>query len=164
MNSAEKIFIRDTVKETDIKTIEKIVRSSGYFNEEEIQIAIELIEERLKKGIDSGYHFNFLEVNNETIGYICFGRIPLTKSSFDLYWIAIDEKYRGKGYGKYLLSYGEGYMKKLGALNVYVETSTKKQYKSTRIFYKKMKYKKVAIFKNFYDKGDGKIVFYKKLS
>lgn len=159
----ENLKIRDQVKESDINAIERIVTSSGYFNKEEIKIAVELIEERLNKGLESGYHFNFLELNEEVIGYSCFGPIPMTKYSYDLYWIAIDEKYRGRGYGKYLLEQTEDYMKKLGASGIYVETSSKKQYKSTREYYRKMKYKQIALFKDFYDYGDGKVVFYKKI-
>jgi len=163
MNKNENYKIRDTVKKSDIKTIDEIVRSTGFFPEEEVKIAIELIEERLNKGLESGYMFNFLEVNDEVVGYSCFGPIPLTKASYDLYWIAIHNKHRGKGYGSYLLKYSEDYMKKQGTYQIYVETSSKKQYKPTRNYYKKMGYKKIALFKDFYNIHDGKVVYFKKL-
>ncbi|MBN2546474.1 MAG: GNAT family N-acetyltransferase [Spirochaetes bacterium] len=163
MKINENYKIRDTVKQSDIKEIESIVRSTGFFPEEEIKIAVELIEERLNKGLESGYLFNFLEIDNEVAGYSCFGPIPLTNISYDLYWIAVHNKYRGKGYGSCLLKYSEEYMKKQGAYQIYVETSSKKQYKPTRRYYKKMGYKKIAHFKNFYNLHDGKVIYYKKL-
>jgi len=163
MNKNKNYKIRDTVKKSDIKAIDDIVRSTGFFPEEEMKIAVELIEERLNKGLESGYLFNFMEINDDVVGYSCFGPIPLTKTSYDLYWIAVHNKYRGKGYGSYLLKYSEEYMKKQGAYQIYVETSSKKQYQPTRNYYKKMGYKKIALFKDFYNFHDGKVVYYKKL-
>lgn len=163
MSENEKLIIRDTVKKTDVKAIDSIVRSTGFFPEHEIEIAVELIEERLQKGLDSGYLFNFLELNGEVVGYSCFGPIPMTKISYDLYWIAVHNDCRGKGFGKYLLDYTEKYIKNLGGKQIYVETSSKDQYKPTREYYKKMKYKKLVVFEDFYDYNDGKVVYVKKI-
>ncbi len=65
-------------------------------------------------GEESGYHFIFVEINNETVGYACFGPIPATKYSYDLYWIAVDERERGNGLGKILMSEIENAISKLG--------------------------------------------------
>ena len=83
-------LFREEVTPEDRQTIGRLVRATRFFSEEEIGIAVELVEERLAKGDASGYFFLFAEEGNRLIGYACFGPIPGTVHSFDLYWIAVD--------------------------------------------------------------------------
>jgi len=154
--------IRDFVKESDIKAVKDIVESTGFFNKEEIEIAIELIEDRFKNP-KSTYRFKFLEIENKVIGYSCFGLIPCSRISYDLYWIVVHNDYRGKGYGKYILKETEDFIKKCNGYQIIVETSSKEQYKPTRDFYIRCGYKELVIYKNFYDFNDHKVVYYKIL-
>ena len=50
----------------DISGIREIIASSGFFSLEELEVAIELVEERLRMGVGSGYHFFFI-VNGHTM-------------------------------------------------------------------------------------------------
>ncbi|MFH2049132.1 MAG: GNAT family N-acetyltransferase [bacterium] len=99
-----------------------------FFSQDEIDIAVELVTERLEKGIESGYHFIFAEIDGKTIGYSCFGPIPATQESYDLYWIAVHNDYRGAGIGKQLLTISEEAIHRLGGGRVYIETSGRDQY------------------------------------
>ena len=83
----DNLTFRDTVIPTDIKNVHRILTSTGFFREAEIDVAIELVKETLEKGDSSGYLFIFLQLEGETIGYSCFGEIPCTVRNFDLYWI-----------------------------------------------------------------------------
>jgi GNAT superfamily N-acetyltransferase len=156
-----KIEVRDTLKESDPDDIERIVRSSGYFSPEEIQVARELAEERLQKGIASGYHFVFAELGGQVVSYACFGPIPCTQESYDLYWIASDETYRGKGVGTAALEAAEQAIEKLGGRRIYVETSSRDQYDSTRAFYDRRGYAIEATIKDFYAPEDSKVIYLK---
>ncbi|OFX22793.1 MAG: hypothetical protein A2041_01930 [Bacteroidetes bacterium GWA2_31_9b] len=155
------INFRTDVKAFDIKAVGDIVKSTKFFNEEEIQVAMELVEERVEKGEESGYEFIFAEINNNVVGYTCYGRIPCTKHSFDMYWIATHQDFQGLGIGKKLIDETEKAIKNLGGHGIYVETSTKDQYHPTRSFYLKMNYLQKAVFEDFYDKNDGKVVYIK---
>ena len=155
------INFRTDVKAFDIKAVGDIVKSTKFFNEEEIQVAMELVEERVEKGEESGYEFIFAEINNNVVGYTCYGRIPCTKHSFDMYWIATHQDFQGLGIGKKLIDETEKAIKNLGRHGIYVETSTKDQYHPTRSFYLKMNYLQKAVFEDFYDKNDGKVVYIK---
>jgi len=155
------INFRTDVKASDIEAVGDIVKSTKFFNEEEIQVAMELVEERVEKGEESGYEFIFAEINNKVVGYTCYGRIPCTKHSFDMYWIATHQDYQGLGIGKKLIDETEKAIKNLGGHGIYVETSTKDQYHPTRSFYLKMNYIQKAVFEDFYDKNDGKVVYIK---
>jgi len=154
---------RETIYSSDINSVREIVSSTGFFSNEEVDIAAELASERLNKGIDSGYHFIFAESNDKVIGYSCFGPIPATKFSFDLYWIAVHNDYQNLGLGKLLIVKSEEAIKRLGGNRVYVETSGREQYESTRKFYFACGYKEEAILNDFYAPGDSKYLYLKIL-
>ncbi len=157
------LIIRTVPQESDIHSVETIVRSSGFFREDEITVAVELVEERLSKGHSSGYQFLFADLNGETVAYTCYGLIPCTLHSFDLYWIASHNAYRGMGVGSFILKLTEHEIRKEGGNAVYIETSSKEQYLPTRNFYEKNGYLPKAVFDDFYDEGDDKLVYVKKL-
>ena len=145
----------------DIEAIRRIVASTDFFNDEELGIAVELIEERLQKGVLCGYHFIFAEFHNKVVGYVCYGPIDGTAMSYDLYWIAVDNDYQSVGIGKELMFRSEQLIKKHGGSRVYVETSSRKQYLPTRNFYLSCDYFIEAQLKDFYGPNDDKCIFVK---
>ena len=158
-----RIKLRTQVKTSDVETVKEIVTTTGFFHPEEIDIAIELVEERLIKGAASGYEFIFLEWDGITVAYSCYGLIPLTKSSYDLYWIATHAEYRGKGLGKILLLETENDIKTRGGTGIYAETSSRALYEPTRQFYLHNGYDLKAQFEDYYDEGDDLVYFVKRI-
>lgn len=158
-----KIRFRTEVQVEDFKTIREIVTTTGFFHPDEIEIAVELVEERYNKGESSGYEFIFLELDGKTVAYSCYGLIPLTKSSYDLYWIATHADYRSQGLGKILLTKTEDDIKARKGTGVYAETSSRDLYLPTRQFYLKNGYTLKAQFEDYYDKGDDLVYFVKKV-
>lgn len=154
---------RKSVHPDDPEHVREIVSSTGFFSQDEIDIAVELVTERLEKGLESGYHFIFAEIDGKTIGYSCFGPIPATQESFDLYWIAIHNDYRGGGIGRQLLTISEEAIHQLGGTRVYIETSGRDQYDSTRAFYLRCAYIEDAVLDDFYAPGDAKHIYVKKI-
>jgi D-alanine-D-alanine ligase len=154
---------RQEVNPEDRQKIGRLVRATGFFSEEEIGIAVELVEERLAKGDASGYFFLFAEAEDRMLGYACFGPIPGSVHSFDLYWIAIDPKEQGRGIGRALMAVSEYLMAGRGARRVYADTSSRSQYTSTRAFYRACGYREEALLDDFYAPGDGKVIFVKNL-
>ncbi len=57
----EHLTYREEPRTRDIETVSAILRTSGFFNPEEVEVGVSLIEERLHKGIDSDYFFQFQE-------------------------------------------------------------------------------------------------------
>jgi len=159
--TAQNITFRTSVKFEDIEDVTGIVRSTNFFREDEVLVARELVDEAFHKGKESGYEFIFAEVDGRTVAYSCYGLIPCTLKSYDLYWIATHDDFRGKGIGRIVLQKTEEAVKQLGGKTVYVETSSKEQYISTRVFYEKNNYILKAQFEDFYDIGDDKCVYIK---
>lgn len=147
----------------DMERVRKIIDSSGFFYDDEVEVAIELVRERLSKGTPSGYYFLFAEKEGEAIGYTCYGPIACTRSSYDLYWIAIQNDLRGSGIGKELLRRTEREIQTMGGERIYIETSSRKKYQTTHTFYRHCGYREEAVLKDFYATGDDKIIFVKVL-
>ncbi len=159
----EEIKYRRRIKPTDVAAIEEIVRTSGFFSVAEAEIAVELAQEKLKLGAESSYEFLFAEDSGRVSGYACWGLIPATVGSYDLYWIAVQPHLRGKGLGKKLLAETEKIIFDAGGRQIYVDTSSRQQYEPTRLFYEKCGYYQGALLKDFYAPGDGKIIYVKIL-
>lgn len=146
----------------------RILENAGNFTPEEVGIALELIDEWLELGEHSGYLTYVLESQSEEgsemLGYACFGPTPLTESTYDLYWIAVDKsKHRG-GVGKRLLKFAEEEIARRGGQMLLVETSSQETYGGTVQFYEKTGYVLVGKIKEYYKPGDDKLIFVKKLS
>ena len=158
-----KFKIRNEVKPGDLDRVKEIVNSTSFFHDYEIDVAVELVQENLAKGNESGYHFLFAELEGKTVAYSCFGLIPCTESSFDLYWIVVHNNYRGLGIGKKLLALTEQAITKMGGTAVYAETSSQQKYAPTRSFYLQNSYIQEAMLKDFYKKEDDKLIYSKVL-
>jgi len=147
----------------DCSNVAKLLRQTRFFSEAEIGIGVELVEEELTQKTRTTYCFIFAETNTQLLGYSCYGLIPLTANSYDLYWIAVDPDYQRNGIGKTLLMTTEQRIRKSGGKRIYVDTSSRGQYRPTRRFYLSCGYKKAAHLPNFYRDGEGKIIFVKSV-
>jgi ribosomal protein S18 acetylase RimI-like enzyme len=159
----EQIILRTDIKADDPQAIERIVSSTGFFRPDEIKVAVELAEERLEKGIESGYEFVFAEIDNQVVAYTCFGLIPCSLISYDLYWIATNKDFQGRGLGKLLLQKAEEMVLRMGGKSIYIETSGKDLYAPTQGFYLRNGYLLKVRMDDFYEEGDDKLVYVKRV-
>jgi len=161
-NAADFSF-RSEVRPADRQQIREIVESTGFFHPWEVDIALELADERLSKGSASGYEFLFADDQGRTDGYACFGEIPCTRGSYDIYWIAVRRECQGKGLGRRLMQLVEQQIRGLAGRRIYLETSGRSDYLPTRSFYERCQYQLAAELPDFYAPGDAKIIYVKCL-
>ena len=155
--------VRREIRPSDPDSVRHITESSGYFRPDEVAVAVELAEESLQKGEKSGYYFLFVDIYNRAVAYCCFGPIPCTIGSFDLYWIAVDSHYRRRSLGTVLLHEAEKAVASMKGRKLYIETSSQSRYEDTRVFYEANGYKLISRLKDFYHPGDDKITFEKNI-
>lgn len=146
----------------DVVRIRKMVKDTGFFNPAEIDVAAELVQERLNKGSASGYYFVLARQYGRLVGYGCYGPVPGTLSSYDIYWIAVSPDVQGQGLGKMILKEMERLSREAGGTRAYVETSMQPQYAGTRSFYECCGYDLESVLEDFYGPGDGKGIYCKK--
>jgi ribosomal protein S18 acetylase RimI-like enzyme len=134
------------------------------FDEEEVDVAEELVEAYLARGKGSGYRFIFAEVGRSLLGYVCYGPVPGTERRFEIYWIAVARETQGSGLGRRLMVETERRIREEGGVRVYAETASRRQYLPTRRFYLAMGYRKLGSLPHYYRPGDGKITYVKDLA
>lgn len=149
------------LQEQDRDRICEIVRAVGNFNPVEIDIAIELVDDSLQKGAASDYIVYVLEQDGGVCGYVCFGKTPLTDSTFDFYWMAVDPPHQRKGLGRALIRFVEEEVQRRGGTLLVLETSSLQNYHRTVRIYEESGYKLAARIPNFYRRGDDKLIYTK---
>ena len=157
------IVFRYELQPQDPERVCRLTEISGFFTAAEVEVAVELVNERLSKGVPSGYHFVMAEHYGRLAGYACYGPIACTASSYDLYWIAVHPDYQGKGLGRRILKETERLIRESSGSRIYVETSQRVQYASTRAFYENCGYRLETVMADFYAPGDGKVVYCRSL-
>ncbi len=156
---------RSVLDAADVDLVEAVTRATGFFSEEEVGIARELADENVNKGeLASGYWFLVLDAPGAKAldAYACFGPVPGTKASFDLYWIVVSPSAQGRGVGRSLLAAVEERVRAMGGKRLYADTSSRAQYAPTRAFYERTGFVQVALLEDFYDDGDGKVMYLKR--
>jgi D-alanine-D-alanine ligase len=158
------IELRQSVTDDDARVVRSICTATAFFTSDEIDVAVELVDERLARGDASGYYFVFAERNNITLGYACYGPIACTRGSFDLYWVVVDPSHQGTGVGRRLVAEVERLVAENDGRQLYIETSSRELYAATRGFYARLGYIEAARLADFYDVGDSKVVYVKQLA
>ncbi len=138
------------------------IRSDATFNESEVAVALELIDAALERP-EVDYWVRVAEIDGEVAGYICFGPTPMTRSTWDLYWVVTHSERRGKRVAGSLIDAMESELRERGATAIRVETSVTEGYGAARTLYARHEYPELARFADFYAPGDDLIVYYKKL-
>jgi len=87
----------------------------------------------------------------------------MTSGTFDLYWIAVDPARQRSGVGRALLGAVERTLREEGGRLLLVETAGKPSYASTRAMYEACGYLEVARIPEFYEAGDDKVVYARRL-
>jgi ribosomal protein S18 acetylase RimI-like enzyme len=146
----------------DRAAIEALLRSDGTFNGEEISVALELVDSAIAHpGRD--YLALVMESEAGVVGYVCYGRTPMTEGTFDLYWVATHALARGKGVATQLVKTMESEIRSHGARIVRIETSQLESYGAARSFYERLGYEEVGRIRDFYKAGDDLITFAKRV-
>jgi ribosomal protein S18 acetylase RimI-like enzyme len=176
---------------SDRARVAEILRSTGNFRDDEVNVALELFDASL-----SGDDYVFIgafqrdegrgtrdwgEKTNQTplavsprpsslvpspslVGFACFGPTPATDRTYDLYWIAVDRNAQGTGSGSRLLAEVERSLEALHARMLVVETSSRSDYAATREFYLRRGYVEAARVREFYAPEDDRIILTKRLA
>ncbi|MCH7722390.1 MAG: GNAT family N-acetyltransferase [Bacteroidetes bacterium] len=147
------------LKPDDVPEIESILRKIKNFSEEEVNVAMELVNAAASDPNQTDYNVFVYEKGSEIIGYHCTGKRPLTDAVYDLYWIVTNPDFENKGIGKTLIEHAENFVMKNKGRWLLAETSSRDSYEGTRNFYLRNNYSILSEINDFYSMGDRLIIF-----
>ncbi len=141
-----------------------LVVATGVFTEEEVEIALELIDAVLGVPEQTDYIIRVCEEEGKVAGYYCVGPTPATEGTFDLYWVAVDPALHGKGIGRALDDHACELIRGMSGRLIIAETSSLPRYSKTRDFYVRRGYTEIAKIADYYRPGDDLVVYGKYLT
>ncbi len=147
------------ILKNDIPALKMVLDSSGLFPSDLLD---DMISGYLNDPSSTDIWFTALVDDTPiAIGYCAPER--LTEGTYNLYAIAVAKLHQGTGIGTQMMTYIEGLLRKKKGRILIVETSGKADFERTRQFYRTCDYTEQAVIPEFYDEGDDKVVFWKKL-
>jgi len=152
------------LRREDREPIRRLLVETEVFTDEEIAIALELIDVVLDKPDQKDYIISVYDEGDEVWGYYCIGPTPATEATFDMYWIAVKPAIHGKGIGTKLDEHAVDFIKSRGGKLVIAETSSRPMYAKTRQFYIARRYTELARIRDYYRSGDDLVVYGKYLT
>lgn len=147
----------------DRSRIEQLLGRIREFEPEDQALAMELVDYALAIPGQKDYEFILAEMDDlGLIGYACYGPTPLTDGTFDLYWIAVDPDFAGRGIGTAILKQVETEVVARNGRLMVIETSSSAHYDDTRQFYLKKGYHLAETIQDFFRKGEDRVTYIKK--
>jgi GNAT superfamily N-acetyltransferase len=149
---------------SDYDSIRSLVIATEVFNQDEIDIAVELLDIYLNDPDQQDYEmYTAVDDDKRVLGYICIGPTPATAATYDLYWVAVTPDVQAKGIGTLLLNHVEQELKKRNGRLLVAETSSTSKYQKTRAFYERKGFQMLAHIKEYYKPDDDLIIYGKYL-
>jgi GNAT superfamily N-acetyltransferase len=158
------LIVSNGLEAGDRKYIEDILRSTDFFYEFEIEIALGLADETIELAYeDCSYKWMKIITEEGVVAFANYTKNAFSVHSWDLYWLAVHQNFRNKGLGSILLKAVEEDIRNSGGKILWLDTSGRPLYEPTEIFYKRNGYMLKASLQDFYATGDPKQVYSKVL-
>ncbi len=148
------------VNPEDLDGIKYVIDSNELFPADLLD---EMIEDYFQNQ-ESKHIWLIKEINDVPIAVCYCAPEKMTNGTVNLYLIAVHKEYQGTGIGTELLRSLKYILKEQKQRVLLVETSGFKEFRKTREFYLKRDFHREATIIDFYQEGEDKIVFWKKLT
>jgi ribosomal protein S18 acetylase RimI-like enzyme len=143
----------------DRAAVREALVACGAFTDEEVRVALEVLDAGLTGGPGGDYPMFAAEVDGRFAGYVCVGQTPLTHSTWHLYWICVHPGVQGRGVGRALQAHSEAFVQSRGGERIVLETSATASYARARAFYAEAGYAMVGRIQDFYRPGDDCLIY-----
>jgi len=144
--------------------VEAMTSGAGEFRPDEVAVALGVLDAGLGIGRqkDPDYELAGAELDGTLVGWACWGPTPCTIGTFDLYWIVVDQAWKGRGGGTVLVEEMERRVAGRCRMIV-VETAGRADYTATRAFYERRGYRAAARIADYYAPGDDLVTYVKNV-
>ncbi len=117
-----------------------------------------------RSGADHQVHVWADEQTGPPVGVVYFGPNEMGDRTWDLLWISVAPNRQGEGIGGELIRFVEERIREAGGRLLIIDTSSLPRFDATHAFYRKHGYEEVARVPDFYEDGDSKVIFSKRMA
>jgi len=139
-----------------------VAESCGLFQPEELGELNGMID-ALIAGELEGHRWIALEEDGLVKGAAYYAPETFAYGVWNLYFIGVLAELQGKGHGSALLRHVEDELRAAGQRILIIETSGLDGFELTRKFYDQFGYTVEARIRDYYQEGEDKVIFWKKL-
>jgi len=150
------------IESKHLEKVKKLLRESREFNRQEKIDYYTSIRHYLENPEGIEYQTYLFLDKDDIAGLMSIGK-GMGNKTYDLYYIVVSPKYKGRHVGSQLIDFAEKIFRKNAARIVIIETSSKNEYLPARRLYEKKGYHLSGIVQDYFDEGDDKIIYSKKL-
>lgn len=140
---------------------------TGAFTPRELDVLEEVLRDASEGGNDeeTAYRVCTISEKEGPVGFLVYGRTPMTSFAYDLYWIVVDPVRQRSGVGRRLVAAMENaLLASTGRGVVRVETSGREEYAGQRAFYERCGFRLAGRIADFYCSGDDLFTYVKTVS
>lgn len=148
----------------DTPTLVALAAGTGVFKPHEIDALQEVLDDYHAVNHTFGHVARTWDDPDGPSGFVYYAPTAMTDRTWELWWIAVDQRRHGRGIGGRMLAEVERDVRHLGGRLLLIETSSTPAYVPTRGFYLKHGYVEAARIPDFYADGDDKVIFAKRIT
>jgi ribosomal protein S18 acetylase RimI-like enzyme len=155
---------------SDRPLLEALLASLPAFTDDERAVALELVDASIARPEVDDYRFilsfwsSVAPPGEERLaGYLCYGRTPMTRSTYDLYWIATSPDFARSGVARGLVNSLEAEIARDGGGIIRVETGSREGHGAAVHFYDAVGFTRTATIPDFYAPLDDLIIFTRRI-
>lgn len=152
-------MIRPTTT-ADVEPLMALVESSGQFDPAGLAHVRDTLVEALAGSGDCGW---WTVDDGEPVGVAFCAPEPVTVGTWNLHLLWVREDRQERGYGAALVDTVEAALVERGARLLLVETSSLPAFAVARAFYARCGFRHEATVREFYDAGDDKLVYTRRV-
>ncbi|WP_020569548.1 GNAT family N-acetyltransferase [Neolewinella persica] len=152
-----------TATVADKPSLLQVAESCGLFQPEELGELGGMIDAFLSGELE-GHQWIALRAGDQIKAAAYYAPETFADGVWNLYFIGVLADQQGKGHGSAILNYVEQELIGQGQRILIIETSGLEGFELTRKFYDQHGYAVEARIRDYYQEGDDKVVFWKKLN
>ncbi|MDD5111622.1 MAG: GNAT family N-acetyltransferase [Candidatus Altiarchaeota archaeon] len=150
------------VARDDITGMRGILEHTSEFSSRDVECCLECLHECVG-GVEPTYKFICAVEDDGLTGFACYDTDTLADGVFEVYWVVVAPHKRKNGVGRMLLESIESEAKKENARMIAIETESGPNYENARRLYEKCGFVSEAVLKDFYHKGEDKLIYVKRI-
>lgn len=152
----------------DRPRIAALLDAFGFLTDEERRVALELVDHRLDHPAADDYRFILgasVDGGAERLaGYLCYGRTPMTRSTYDLYWLGTSPEFARSGVARGLVASMEAEIAREGGGLIRVETGSREGHGDAVHLYDALGFTRAATIAGFYAPHDDLVIFTRRVA